>query len=156
MEKRQRGAASHLSWPQEYIPLTEYICVVRIPSLEWDVEYTDEFGSWWETLSEKEQTAVAVTVGLLERMGPGLPFPHSSSVHGSRHGHMRELRTQCDGHPLRTLYAFDPRRVAILLIGGDKTGDDRWYEIFVPLADRLYDEHLKEIALNVSKKEGGS
>ena len=42
-------------------------------------------------------------------------------------------------------YAFDPRRSAILLIGGDKTGDDRFYEQFVPLADRLYDEHLKEL-----------
>ena len=124
--------------------------------MEWDVEYTDEFGTWWATLSEKEQTAVTVSVGLLERMGPGLPFPHSSAVHGSRHGHMRELRTQCDRHPLRTLYAFDPRRVAILLIGGNKTGDGRWYDVFVPLADRLYDDHLKEIALNISKKEGGS
>lgn len=138
-----------------YIPLTECILTISIPSMEWQVEYTDEFGSWWATLSEKEQAAVAVSGGLLERMGPGLPFPHSSAVHGSRHGHMRELRTQCDGHPLRTLYAFDPRRVAILLIGGDKTGDDRWYEVFVPLADGLYDEHLKEI-LNSSGKEGES
>lgn len=104
----------------------------NIPSMECEVEYSDEFGAWWATLSEKEQTAVAVTVGLLERMGPGLPFP------------------------LRTLYAFDPRRVAILLIGGDKTGDDRWYEVFVPIADRLYTEHLKEIRLNSPKKEGGS
>ena len=127
---------------------------INIPSMEWDVEYTDEFEAWWTALSEKEQTAVAVTVGLLERMGPGLPFPHSSSVYGSRHGHMRELRTQCDGHPLRTLYAFDPRRVAILLIGGDKTGDNRWYDVFVPIADRLYDDHLKEIVKNSSKKEG--
>ena len=47
------------------------------------------------------------------------------------------------GRPFRTLYAFDPRRVAILLIAGDKTGDDRWYEDFVPRADDLYDEHLK-------------
>jgi hypothetical protein len=44
--------------------------------------------------------------------------------------------------PYRVLYAFDPRRVAILLIGGDKTGNDRWYVEFVPQADRLYDEHL--------------
>jgi hypothetical protein len=124
--------------------------------MEWEVEYTDEFGAWWGTLSKKEQTAVAVTVGLLERMGPGLPFPHSSAVHGSRHSHMRELRTQCGGHPLRTLYAFDPRRVAILLIGGDKTGDNRWYEVFVPVADRLYDEHLKKIILNSLQKEGGA
>lgn len=61
---------------------------------------------------------------------------------------------QCDGRPFRTLYAFDPRRVAILLIGGDKTGDNRWYEIFVPIEDRLYDEHLNEIVANSSKKEG--
>ncbi len=62
---------------------------------------------------------------------------------------MRELRTQQAGHPLRTLYAFDPRRTAILLIGGDKTGDDRWYDVHVPLADRLYDEHLEQL-----RKEG--
>ena len=58
---------------------------------------------------------------------------------------MRELRTQHDGRPLRTLYAFDPRRAAILLLGGDKKGADRWYEINVPVADRLYDEHLAQL-----------
>jgi hypothetical protein len=62
---------------------------------------------------------------------------------------MRELRTQSAGRPLRTLYAFDPLRAAILLIGGDKTGDDRWYEKFVPIADRLFERHLLEL-----KKEG--
>ena len=55
------------------------------------------------------------------------------------------LRTQHEGRPLRTLYAFDPLRAAILLIGGDKTGDDRWYETHVPVADRLYDEHLTQL-----------
>ena len=58
---------------------------------------------------------------------------------------MRELRIQHEGRPYRVLYAFDPNRAALLLIGGDKTGNDRWYEIFVPIADRLYDEHLKEL-----------
>ena len=113
--------------------------------MSWDVEYTDEFEIWWQTLDEGEQIAVAMTVGLLERMGPSLPFPYSSAVFGSKHGHMRELRSRCEGRPLRTLYAFDPRRTAILLVGGDKTGETRWYEIFVPIADRLYDEHLREI-----------
>ena len=70
-------------------------------------------------------------------------------LNGSRHGHMRELRTQHNGRPIRTLYPFDPSRSAILLIGGDKTGANRWYEINVPLADRLYDEHLKQL-----EKEG--
>ena len=62
---------------------------------------------------------------------------------------MRELRTQHDGKPFRTLYAFDPRRSAILLIGGDKTGDGRWYDVHVPIADGLYDKHLEQL-----QKEG--
>lgn len=110
------------------------------------VEYTDQFEDWWNTLDAIEQRDVALSVALLENNGPNLPFPYSSSVHASRHSHMLELRTQSKGRPLRTLYAFDPRRVAILLIGGDKTGQNDWYEHFVPIADKLYDEHLKEIA----------
>lgn len=111
--------------------------------MNWEVEYTDEFEEWWELLSEDEQDSVAAHVKLLELMGPGLRFPYSSDIQGSKHGHLRELRIQYKGEPLRVLYAFDPRRIAILLIGGSKAGDDRWYEKFVPLADKLYDEHLK-------------
>jgi hypothetical protein len=62
---------------------------------------------------------------------------------------MRELRVQSGGDPLRIFYAFDPRRTAILLIGGNKAGDDRFYEQMIPLADRLYDDYLREI-----KREG--
>lgn len=116
-----------------------------IEFMVWEVEYTDEFGAWWDKLSEEEQISVDASVRLLEKCGPTLGYPHSSKISNSRHSHMRELRTQHQGRPLRTLYAFDPRRTAILLIGGDKTGDDRWYEVNIPLADRLYDEHLEEI-----------
>jgi len=113
--------------------------------MTWDVEYTDDFGIWWAGLTESEQESLDVSVRLLEDRGPNLGFPHSSGINGSRHGHMRELRTQHDGRPLRTLYAFDPRRTAILLLGGDKTGNDRWYDTHVPIADRLYDEHLAQL-----------
>jgi len=58
---------------------------------------------------------------------------------------MRELRIQHSGKPYRVLYAFDPRRVAILLLGGTKAGDDRWYEKYIPEADALYDSHLEEL-----------
>ncbi len=58
---------------------------------------------------------------------------------------MRELLTQHAGRPFRTLYAFDPRRMAILLMGGDKTGDSRWYDVNVPIADRLYDLRLAQL-----------
>ena len=117
--------------------------------MSWEVEYTDEFEKWWQSLIEKEQVAVDASVRLLELLGPSLRFPHSSGVKGSRHGHMRELRTQFGGKPLRSLYAFDPRRRAILLIGGDKTGNDRWYDEYVPVADDLYDEYIDEL-----RKEG--
>ncbi|HSU16359.1 type II toxin-antitoxin system RelE/ParE family toxin [Longimicrobium sp.] len=111
-----------------------------------EVEYTDEFADWWDLLDEQEQVSIDATVQLLELMGPGLPFPHCSRINGSRHRHLRELRVQHQGRPYRVLYAFDPRRVALLLIGGDKTGNGRWYEKYVPIADRLYDEHLLELA----------
>jgi len=111
----------------------------------WEIEYTDEFGEWWETLSEAEHKRIAYSVNLLREAGPSLSFPHCSEVKTSRHGAMRELRSQSEGRPLRTFYAFDPRRTAILLIGGDKTGNDRFYDEMVPRADRIYDDYLREI-----------
>jgi len=111
----------------------------------WEVEYTDEFGRWWETLDADEQESLAASVELLRQLGPQLPRPHADTLQGSRHKNMKELRTQHGGRPLRTLFAFDPRRSAILLIGADKTGDDRFYEKMIPLADDLFDLHLKTI-----------
>ena len=111
----------------------------------WEIEYTDEFEAWWETLNADERDAVIFSVRLLRENGSHLKFPHSTDVKKSRHGAMRELRSQCKGRPLRTFYAFAPVRTAILLIGGDKTGNDRFYDEMVPRADKIYDEYLKEI-----------
>ena len=112
--------------------------------MAWEVEFTDEFEQWWNRLDATEQKSVDFTVGLLQEAGPTLKMPHSSGIEISRHAHMRELRIQHEG-PYRVLYAFDPRRVAMLLIGGDKTGNSRWYEAFVPIADSIYDRHLREL-----------
>lgn len=113
--------------------------------MTWDVEYTEEFEVWWGGLHVDEQESIAAAVGLIEALGPHVPFPYSSGIESSRHGRMRELRVQHKGGAYRILYAFDPRRIAILLAGGDKAGDDRFYERMIPLADRLYDEHLKSL-----------
>jgi len=124
----------------------------------WEIEYTDEFGVWWESLAEHEQGDIAAYVDELERRGPMLPFPYASAVKGSKHGAMRELRVQSGGKPIRIFYAFDPRRTVILLIGGRKAGVKRFYEEFVPIADRLYDEHLAELREESERehKHGGT
>lgn len=111
--------------------------------MAWEVEFTDEFDEWWNSLNEAEQEDVTASVMLLRERGPALSRPHVDLVTNSEHPNMKELRTQHKGRPYRTL--FDPRRVAILLIGGDKTGKDRWYAEFVPRADRIYSEHLRQI-----------
>lgn len=115
----------------------------------WNVEYTDEFSDWWITLTEEEQLNIAACVGLLEERGPNLMYLHSSGISGSEYTHMREPRMQHQGRPYRVLYAFDPRRTAILLIGGNKTGNDRWYKKYIPVADKLYKQHIETL-----KKEG--
>lgn len=108
----------------------------------WDVEFTDQFAQWWETLSVEEQQSIDAAVALLQERGPSLGRPLVDSIEGSRHQNMKELRAGT----IRVLFAFDPRRTAILLIGGDKR--DRWQEFYaqmIPLADRLFDEHLAEL-----------
>ena len=116
------------------------------------VETTDEFKVWFDRLSESSRDKITAAIELLQEEGPQLRFPLSSGVEGSGHSHMRELRVQHKGKPLRIFYAFDPRRVAMLLIGDDKTGDKRFYKKFVPLADQLYDEHIAELKRRKSIK----
>ena len=114
--------------------------------MAWDVEYTDEFETWWiNELDSAGRESVAAYIALLEERGPALEYPYSSGIRRSRYSHLRELRIQHEGRPYRVLYAFDPRRTAILLIGGTKKGDDRWYEVNVPLAEKLYATHLEEL-----------
>jgi hypothetical protein len=82
-------------------------------------------------------------VDQLEIQGVSLPFPYSSAIVGSQYP-LRELRIQSGGRPLRVLYIFDPQRNAVLLIGGDKTGDDRFYERMVPTAERIWEVYRNE------------
>lgn len=109
--------------------------------MAWEVEYTDEFGAWFDTLVTARRRAVFAAVGRLEEVGPTLGRPDVDTLRAARHANMKELRPR--GGNLRILFVFDPRRIAILLIGGDKTGQwQAWYVRAIPLADRLYDDHL--------------
>lgn len=111
----------------------------------WRVEYTDEFAAWWQTLDEAAQEALARGVKLLEQAGPMLGRPHVDTVKGSKHSNMKELRATQANRPYRLFFAFDPRRQAVLLIGGDKSGDARFYERMIPIADELFDVYLSEL-----------
>jgi len=111
----------------------------------WEVEFTDAFELWWNSLNEDQQEEIDAKVLLLEERGPVLPRPHSDVITTSKHSNMKELLGNVNEAQLRVLYAFDPRRTAILLIGGDKSGNPNWYRQFVPMADDLFDRHLKQI-----------
>jgi hypothetical protein len=111
-----------------------------------EVVATDEFRDWYRALDDGDARAVARAVDRLEMLGVALPFPFSSAIAGSPHA-LRELRVQSGGRPLRVLYIFDPRRDAVLLIGADKTGDDRFYQRLIPLAERLWETFQKEQGL---------
>jgi hypothetical protein len=110
----------------------------------WEVEYTDQVERWWKTLSMREQEAVASAVAVLEGKGPGLGRPLVDTLQGARLPNLKELRPPAGN--LRILFAFDPRRVAILLLGGDKTDQwESWYESAIPEAEQLFREHLDEL-----------
>lgn len=112
--------------------------------MAWEVEYTDQFGEWFLGLALADQRRVAAAVRFLEEQGPGLGRPYADTIATSRHSNMKELRPR--GGQLRVLFAFDPRRMAILLLGGGKTHRwNTWYEEAVPAADALYDEHLETL-----------
>jgi hypothetical protein len=116
--------------------------------MAWDIEYTNEFGDWFASLDEYVQDAINGAVQVLEEYGPGLGRPLVDTLTSSRHRNMKELRPPIGN--VRLLFAFDPRRTAIILLGGDKTNRwQEWYRIAIPEADRLYDEYLAEL-----RKEG--
>jgi len=110
----------------------------------WDVFFTEIAEAWLDDLGEDDFDRVMAAADLLSERGPGLGRPTVDSVAGSRHANMKELRTGT----LRALFAFDPERRAIILLGGDKRGDwTGWYERNIPLADDRYDQHLSEEGL---------
>ncbi|MFM7134576.1 MAG: type II toxin-antitoxin system RelE/ParE family toxin [Planctomycetota bacterium] len=111
----------------------------------WEVELLPEFAEWWRGLPEDARQAVSHDVKLLASAGPMLRRPFADTVRGSRYPNMKELRTMHLGRQYRTFFAFDPRRCAIVLVGGDKTGDARFYERMIARADALFEAHLARI-----------
>lgn len=113
--------------------------------MPYEVNYTAEFGEWWGSLTVEQPEDIDARVQLLEEFGPALGRPTVDRIHQPAFQNMKELRCSSDG-ALRVLFAFDPRREAILLLGGNKAGNwDAWYDEAVPKADELYAQCLREL-----------
>jgi hypothetical protein len=113
--------------------------------MAWEVEVSDEFHAWYDSLNEQEGVSVDSAVDKLVEYGPALGRPYADTLKGSIHPNLKELRIQHLGRPYRILFAFDPRRNAYLILGGDKTGKQDWYLDAIRRADAIYAQHLKEI-----------
>lgn len=110
-----------------------------------EVVVTDEFRAWYIGLDDPGAEDVTAAIDVLAEQGVALGYPRSSAINDAAFA-LRELRVQSNGRPLRIFYAFDPARQAVLLIGGDKTGDNRFYENMIPQAERIWKEYLDENA----------
>jgi len=104
----------------------------------WEVLFDDEFEVEFDSLEEAVRQAILNKAGFLERFGPSLGRPHVDTLKGSSLSNLKELRVQCGGVPWRVLFAFDPKRRAILLVGGNKAGDKRWYKGAIRTAEDRY------------------
>jgi hypothetical protein len=116
-----------------------------IPSMEWVVDFHPKCSSWFESLEASLRDEILANLLVLQKFGPSLGRPRVDSIKGSKYSNLKELRVQYKGQPVRILFAFDPSRHAILLDGGTKQGDDRWYDKHISIAEARYTEHLQQL-----------
>ncbi len=122
--------------------------------MKWSIKEHEEYSQWFESLFEELQDEILAVVGLLVREGPNLGRPRADTIKDSKYPNMKELRVQFRGEPWRILFAFDPERKAILLLGGNKAGNPQWYEENIPIADERYQEHLDTLKQKMESKNG--
>ncbi|CAM3447467.1 type II toxin-antitoxin system RelE/ParE family toxin [Halomonas lysinitropha] len=111
----------------------------------WQIEQTRTFEGWYFSLDDTDRENVLAALLMLRERGPMLPRPHADTLNGSQYPNMKELRIQSQGRPLRAFFAFDPQRTGIVLCAGDKTGNKRFYDDLIPVADREYAAHLESL-----------
>lgn len=119
--------------------------MVQEGAIAYAVNTSDEFDDWWERQEDDLQDAIAAHVGLLKESGPHLGRPYADRLERSTLANLKELRVQHRGEPYRVLFAFDPKREALLLLAGNKGGDKRWYQKNIPRAEAIFARHLAEL-----------
>jgi len=119
----------------------------------WIVEASDEFLSWLVSgqVDAAADEDIRAALIVLREMGPKLGRPLVDTLKGSRLPNLKELRVQSKGRPFRIFFAFDPARSAILLIGGNKQGDKRFYQRMIPVAEKIYRRHLQDLPHGTKK-----
>ena len=118
--------------------------------MKWEVEFHKDFDPEFDALPDDVQNELRAHALLLEQFGPQLGRPRVDTLKGSRHANMKELRFDATDGVWRVAFAFDPRRNAVLLIAGDKSGGEkRFYRQLIAKADERFDEHLSRM-----KKKG--
>jgi hypothetical protein len=149
------AGAKSVRWPAVAVyALYCIVTVVHTEEVKWEVDLHDDFVPEYRDLQDDVQDELLALVELLEKFGPRLGRPHAGTLNGSRHPNMKELRFAASGGVWRVAFAFDPKRKAILLVAGDKSGgsEKRFYHRLIELADRRFDAHLARIENRDGKK----
>lgn len=113
--------------------------------MEWTILLDPDFEVWLLQQETDLQVAIIAHAQLLVHFGPTLGRPQVDTLKGSRLSNLKELRVQHRGAPWRVLFAFDPKRQAVLLVGGCKQGNERWYREMIPIAEARFRRHLEEM-----------
>lgn len=112
--------------------------------MPYTVLYLDAFAGWLGAQEDNCQERVIAHLDLLQERGPLLGRPYADTLKGSKINNLKELRVQYKTEPIRILFAFDPKQQAVIILGGSKQGDKRWYEDQIPIAEKLFSEHLEK------------
>lgn len=118
--------------------------------MEWETFFDDDFFVWFQEQEEKLREEILAHTFLLKKLGPHLGRPKVDTLENTSIKNLKEIRIQYKGEPWRVLFAFDPKRRAILLVGGNKSGDKRWYKTNILIAEKRFKNYLK----NMEKENG--
>jgi len=121
------------------------ICIlIHTFTMKWIINFENDFELEFDELNDLVQDECFAHLKLLEIFGPELGRPHVDTLNGSKHSNMKELRFNADNGVWRLAFAFDPKRQAILLVCGDKSGgsEKRFYKELIKKADKRFDKYL--------------
>jgi hypothetical protein len=105
----------------------------------------DTFVTWLDEQEDERRIKILGHLDLLEERGPLLGRPYVDTLKGSKITNLKELRVQHKTEPIRILFAFDPEQQAVIILGGSKQSDKRWYDTNIPIAEEMFFEHLEKL-----------